>query len=78
MRRARALQVTSASRGLWAPSACGEQAPIAGTMERALELVDERHGGSAAWLLAHGLDDLDLQRLRRRLPLGAVDEPEPR
>jgi protein-tyrosine phosphatase len=46
-------------------------APLAGTMERVLELVDERHGGSAAWLSAHGLEDHDLQLLRRRLP-GAV------
>jgi protein-tyrosine phosphatase len=44
-----------------------EHAPIAGTMERVLELLDERFGGSAAWLAAHGLDDADLQRLRRRL-----------
>jgi hypothetical protein len=47
-------------------------APLAGTMERVLELVDERHGGSAAWLSAHGLDDHDLQLLRRRLPRGAA------
>jgi hypothetical protein len=36
-------------------------------MERVLELVDERLGGSAAWLSAQGLSDTDLQRLRRRL-----------
>jgi protein-tyrosine phosphatase len=42
-------------------------APVAGTIERVLELVDERHGGSAAWLLANGLDESDLQRLRGRL-----------
>ena len=44
-----------------------EHAPIPGTMERVLEIVDERHGGSVAWLLAHGLEEPDLQRLRRRL-----------
>jgi protein-tyrosine phosphatase len=42
-------------------------APVPGTIERVLELVDERHGGSVAWLLANGLDESDLQRLRRRL-----------
>jgi protein tyrosine/serine phosphatase len=42
-------------------------APAPGTMERLLELVDQRFGGSAAWLSAHGLGPLDLERLRRRL-----------
>jgi protein tyrosine/serine phosphatase len=42
-------------------------APVPGTMERVLELVDQRFGGPAAWLAANGLDDLDLGRLRRRL-----------
>jgi len=32
-----------------------------------LELVDDRFGGSVAWLSAHGLSDADLERLRRRL-----------
>jgi protein-tyrosine phosphatase len=44
-----------------------ELAPVPGTMERLLELVDQRFGGSAAWLSAHGLGDADLKRLRRRL-----------
>jgi protein-tyrosine phosphatase len=44
-----------------------QHAPVVGTMERVLGLVDERFGGSAAWLAAHGLGDLDLERLRRRL-----------
>jgi protein-tyrosine phosphatase len=44
-----------------------QHAPIVGTMERVLELVDERFGGSAAWLAAHGLGDDDLERLRCRL-----------
>jgi protein-tyrosine phosphatase len=42
-------------------------APVPGTMERVFELVDERFGGSAAWLSAHGLDDADLEWLRCRL-----------
>lgn len=41
--------------------------PVAGTIERVLELVDERFGGSVAWLSAHGLGDTDVERLRRRL-----------
>jgi hypothetical protein len=42
-------------------------APVPGTMERVLELVDERFGGSAAWLSEHGLSKPDVGRLRRRL-----------
>lgn len=44
-----------------------QHAPIRGTMERVLELVDERFGGSEAWLSAHGLGDSDIEQLRRRL-----------
>lgn len=44
-----------------------QHAPVAGTMERVLELVDERLGGARAWLSAHGLSDADMQRLGRRL-----------
>jgi protein-tyrosine phosphatase len=42
-------------------------APVPGTIERVFELVDEAFGGSAAWLSAHGLSDVELERLRRRL-----------
>jgi hypothetical protein len=42
-------------------------APVPGTIERVLELVDARFGGSAAWLSAHGLDGADIERLRHRL-----------
>jgi len=42
-------------------------APVPGTMERVLELVDEQFGGSEAWLSAHGLEGSDLERLRARL-----------
>ena len=42
-------------------------APVDGTTERLLELVDERHGGSAAWLEAHGLAGAALGMLRERL-----------
>ena len=42
-------------------------APRDGTLERVLELVDERHGGAAAWLRAHGLGEDDLAALRARL-----------
>jgi hypothetical protein len=42
-------------------------APLPGVMERVLELLDDRFGGSVAWLSAHGLDDSDIERLRRRL-----------
>ena len=43
------------------------QAPVPGTLERMLELVDRSFGGSAAWLSAHGLVEDDLERLRARL-----------
>jgi protein-tyrosine phosphatase len=52
----------------------GRHAPVPGTMERVLELIDQRHGGSRAWLTTNGLSDLDLRRLRRRLALA----PSPR
>jgi len=42
-------------------------APLPGTMERVLELVEERFGGSERWLSAHGLGAEDLERLRNRL-----------
>jgi protein tyrosine/serine phosphatase len=42
-------------------------APVPGTMERILELLDERFGGSAAWLTAHGLSNAELERLRGRM-----------
>jgi protein-tyrosine phosphatase len=45
-------------------------APVPGTMERVLELVDERHGGATAWLTDNGLSDEDLERLRTRLGRG--------
>ena len=44
-----------------------KHAPVPGTIERVLELVDEQAGGPAAWLSANGLDDADLERLRERL-----------
>jgi protein-tyrosine phosphatase len=42
-------------------------APLPGTMERVLEIVDDRFGGSVAWLSAHGLQAAELDRLRARL-----------
>lgn len=42
-------------------------APIPGTMDRFLAIVDEHSGGSAGWLSANGLERIDLERLRRRL-----------
>jgi protein-tyrosine phosphatase len=41
--------------------------PRAETMSRTLELVDERHGGAAGWLAAHGFDAADAEALHRRL-----------
>jgi protein-tyrosine phosphatase len=44
-----------------------ERAPRVGTLERVFELIDERHGGTEAWLMAHGFEDEDLEQLRRRI-----------
>lgn len=45
-------------------------APLPGTMERVLELVDDDLGGSSTWLSAHGLSDAELERLRSRIASG--------
>jgi protein-tyrosine phosphatase len=42
-------------------------APVAGTIERVFELIDESFDGSAAWLSANGLSDAELDQLRHRL-----------
>lgn len=42
-------------------------APVPGTIERVFELIDESFGGSASWLSAHGLINVELERLRRRM-----------
>ena len=44
-----------------------KHAPVPGTIERFLDLVDDRYGGSLAWLSANGLGAADVARLRRRL-----------
>jgi protein-tyrosine phosphatase len=44
-----------------------DHAPVPGTIERVLELVDEHHGGSAGWLLASGFDESDLLAMRARI-----------
>lgn len=42
-------------------------APVPGTIERVLELIDDGFGGSAAWLSAQGFGDAELERLRARI-----------
>jgi protein tyrosine/serine phosphatase len=44
-----------------------QHAPTRETMERVLEIIDARYGGSAAWLTANGLSQADLEQLRSRL-----------
>ena len=51
-------------------------APLPGTMHRVLELVDDRFGGAAAWLAAHGLDEVDGQRLAHRLAPDKLVPPD--
>lgn len=53
-------------------------APVPGTMERLLELVDERFGGSVAWLASHGVSDSDVERLRGRLATAPAGDEFPR
>jgi protein-tyrosine phosphatase len=48
-------------------NASGQHAPIPGVMERVLELIDERSGSSSEWLKENGLDDAELELLRKRL-----------
>ncbi|HEX3618681.1 MAG TPA: tyrosine-protein phosphatase [Solirubrobacteraceae bacterium] len=47
-----------------------EHAPVPGTIERVLELIDAQHGSAAEWLLANGLGDTDLALLRERVTSG--------
>lgn len=42
-------------------------APVPGTMERVLELLEAEHGSVEAWLLSEGLRPEELERLRARL-----------
>jgi protein-tyrosine phosphatase len=42
-------------------------APVPGTIDRLLDLVDDRLGGSVPWLAANGLGDAELERLQGRL-----------
>jgi hypothetical protein len=42
-------------------------APLPGTMERVLELIDQGFGGSAEWLAAQGMTDEELARLQHRV-----------
>lgn len=44
-----------------------KHAPVPGTIERVLEVVDLKYGGAANWLLDNGLDPADLARLRVRI-----------
>lgn len=44
-----------------------ELVPRAATLERFLELLDERCGGCAGWLIEHGMTDAELDAVRRRL-----------
>jgi protein-tyrosine phosphatase len=41
--------------------------PRPGTMERFLDVLDERHGGAAGWLARHGFGGADAAALRARL-----------
>jgi protein-tyrosine phosphatase len=42
------------------------RAPRRESIERVLQLVDERFGGTEAWLVANGLSGADLERIRDR------------
>ena len=42
-------------------------APVPGTIERVLEIVETAYGGAAEWLLANGLTEPELALLAERL-----------
>lgn len=42
-------------------------APVPGAMERVLDLLDDRFGGSVAWLRSHGMSPGELERLAKRM-----------
>jgi len=44
-----------------------DHAPVPGTIERVLEVVDWNYGGAVGWLLVNGLRRHELARLRERL-----------
>ena len=44
-----------------------DHAPVPGTIERTLEVVDWNYGGAVGWLLVNGLRRYELARLRERL-----------
>ncbi|MGI5127747.1 tyrosine-protein phosphatase [Pseudonocardia sp. CA-107938] len=48
------------------PDALDRHRPQAQTMADLLAELDETHGGAAGWLLANGLTEAELQRLRER------------
>jgi protein tyrosine/serine phosphatase len=50
----------------------GKLAPMPGTLERFLEILDQRFGGSVDWLHANGLGRADLERLQSRLRSAAA------
>jgi protein tyrosine/serine phosphatase len=49
-----------------------DHAPVPGSIERVLEVIDERFGGIVAWLSENGLERRELERLQARLQ-GAGD-----
>jgi protein tyrosine/serine phosphatase len=54
-------------------------APVPGTMDRVLQLVDDVFGGSIEWLSSHGLTASELDRLRARIePLNRRELGGPR
>jgi protein tyrosine/serine phosphatase len=54
-------------------------APVPGTMDRVLQLVDDVFGGSTEWLSSHGLTASELDRLRARIePLNRRELGGPR
>jgi protein tyrosine/serine phosphatase len=48
-------------------------APVPGTIERLLEIIDQDLGGSAGWLAAQGLSAAELEQLRRRIAISNGD-----
>jgi hypothetical protein len=45
----------------------GEQLPRAESIDAILRALEDGYGGAAGWLLAHGWDEAEVERLRVRL-----------
>jgi hypothetical protein len=65
------LRSSDTYRGALAGDDSARHMPVPGAIERVLELVDQRYGGTAHWLLDGGFSENELARLRERVRLAS-------